>query len=253
MKWLVIFFAAGTFALAPLAAAGETLTVRADEWCPYNCAPGAAKPGFGIEILKAIFEPKGVTVAYATMDWKQALKETGEGKYGAVIGSFREDTPGFAVPDEEFGWNIQIAYVKKGVSWKYTGVGSLPGKKVGRIAGYSIGDGVDEYLAKNPGQLVEVTGDRSLPQLMRMLLLGEVDVVFEDSFVFALKQMELGLADKFQEAGRMKGIPLYVAFAPGRPESKRYATLFTEGMRELRASKKVAGILKNYGIVDWKR
>jgi hypothetical protein len=29
--------------------------------------------------------------------------------------------------------------------------------------------------------------------------------------------------------------------------------MFTAGIRELRANKKLAGILKNYGIADWKR
>jgi polar amino acid transport system substrate-binding protein len=253
MKKFILIVVAGMLWAAVPALAAETLTVVADVWCPFNCAPDAAKPGFGIEILKAIFEPKGITVAYSTLEWEKALSQTAANNYGAVIGGFREDTPGFAVPDEEFGLNVQVAYVKKGNAWKYAGPPSLAGKKVGLIEGYTFGNGIDEYLAAHPAQTVTVTGDNALPALMRKLLLGEVDVVFEDSFVFALKQMELGLADKFQEAGRMEGKPVFVAFAPGRPESKRYAALFTAGIRELRASRKLAGILKNYGIADWKR
>ena len=249
----MLLLVAGMLSIAITASAGETLTVVADEWCPFNCAPGSAKAGFGIDILKAVFEPKGITVAYSTMKWETALKETAANKHGAVIGSFREDTPGFAVPDEEVGINIQVAYVKKGNPWKYAGPTSLAGKKVGLIEGYTFGHGIDEYLAAHPAQLVKVTGESALPALMRKLLLGEVDLVFEDSFVFALKQKELGLADKFQEAGRMEGNQVFVAFAPGRPESKRYAALLTAGIRELRANKRLAGILKNYGIADWKR
>ena len=253
MKKLKLLLVAGMLSIALTASAGETLTIVADEWCPFNCAPGAAKAGFGIDILKAIFEPKGISVAYSTMKWETALKETAANKHGAAIGGFREDTPGFAVPEEEFGINVQVAYVKKGNAWKFAGPTSLAGKKVGIIEGYTFGHGIDEYLAAHPAQKVTVSGDNALPGLMRKLLLGEVDVVFEDSFVFALKQMELGLADKFEVAGRMEGKPVYVAFAPGRSESKRYAEMFTVGIRELRANKKLAGILKNYGIADWKR
>lgn len=253
MKKLIVMVVMGMLVAALPAAAGETLTVVADVWCPFNCAPDAAKPGFGIDILKAIFEPKGITVAYAKLEWEKALQETAANKHGAVIGGFRDDTPGFAVPDEAFGINVQVAYVKKGNAWKYAGPSSLSGKKVGLIEGYTFGHGIDEYLVSHPGQAVTVSGDDALPALMRKLLLGEVDVVFEDSFVFALKQRELGLTDKFEVAGRMEGKPVYVAFAPGRAESKRYAEMFTAGIRELRANRKLAGILKNYGIADWKR
>lgn len=253
MKKVIMMLVLGMLAASLPVFAAETLTVVADVWCPFNCAPGAAKAGFGIDILKAIFEPKGITVAYSTMEWDRALKETAANQHGAVIGGFREDTPGFAVPEEEFGVNIQVAHVKKGSTWKYDGPSSLAGKKVGLIEGYTFGHGIDEYLAAHPAQAVTVTGDDALPALMRKLLLGEVDVVFEDSFVFILKQMELGLTDKFQAAGRMEAKQVYVAFAPGRPESKRYAALFTAGIRELRANRKLAGILKNYGIADWKR
>jgi polar amino acid transport system substrate-binding protein len=236
---------------APAAAA--TLTVASDEWCPYICEPGSAREGFGIEIMKAIFEPQGIKIEYSVMDWDEALKETGKNKFGAVLGGFREDTPGFALPDEEIGMSVQVALVKKGAPWKFDSPASLGARKVGMIEGYTIGGGVDEYLDKHQAQRVVVGGNDPLADLLRKLLLGEVDVVFEDSFVFALKAREMGLIDKIQESGRLTGKPVYVAFAPGLPESKRYAAAFNAGMRELRSSMRLAGILKKYGIADWKK
>lgn len=37
--------------------AGEKFTVRADVWMPYNGESGSDRPGYGIEILNAIFAP----------------------------------------------------------------------------------------------------------------------------------------------------------------------------------------------------
>ena len=39
------------------AATAETVTLRADVWCPFNCEPDAASPGYMIEIAKAALEP----------------------------------------------------------------------------------------------------------------------------------------------------------------------------------------------------
>ena len=42
--------------------AAETISVRADVWMPYNGEPGAEKPGYGIEILKAVFGPQNIEI-----------------------------------------------------------------------------------------------------------------------------------------------------------------------------------------------
>jgi polar amino acid transport system substrate-binding protein len=236
-----------------LAVAAETLTVVADEWCPYNCTPNSARLGFNIDILKAIFEPQGIMIDYRLMDWEQALKETAQGKHGAATGGYRENFEGWVIPTEEIGLSTQGVFVKKGNPWKYNGPSSLAGKKFGQIPEYTFGFGIDEYLAQNKGSVVVASGDDPLADLMRKLLLGEIDLLIEDTFVSSIKARELALTDKLSEAGRLPGLPVYVAFSPKRPESKRHAALFDKGIRELRSNMKLAGILKKYGIADWKK
>ena len=48
-------------------------------------------------------------------------------------------------------------------------------------------------------------------------------------------------------------LPVYIGFSPARPESKRYAEMFTQGVRDLRRRMKLAEILKKYGVSDWKK
>lgn len=232
-----------------------TLTVVADQWCPYNCDPASNAPGFGIEILKAIFEPKGIRVVYTTMPWTEALKETKAGKYSATIGGTKKDYATWVCASEETGISRTTAFVKKGSPWKFAGVESLAGKKVGVIESYMYDSGgkLDAWVASHPSSLVVATGEKALEDLMRKLLLGEVDVVFEDQLVFNLRAREKGLTDKFQDAGVEFELGIYVGFSPARPESKKYVEMYDQGVRELRSSMKLAGILKKYGVADWKK
>jgi len=38
------------FLISP--AIADTITIRADVWCPYNCEPDSEKPGYMIEIVQ---------------------------------------------------------------------------------------------------------------------------------------------------------------------------------------------------------
>ncbi|TLN01315.1 transporter substrate-binding domain-containing protein, partial [bacterium] len=226
--------------LASAPAAAETLTVVSDNWCPYNCAAGSSLPGYGIEILQAIFEPQGIKVVYSNIPWEKALEETRAGKYGAVFGAARKDVVGYVVPEEETGMSVSTAFVKKGSAFRYAGPESLAGKKVVQLAEYYYDDGgkLDTWIAKNPASVTVVSGDDPLASAMRKVLTGEVDVMFEDKLVFARVAKEKGLVDKFTEAGTVFELPIYVGFAPNRPESKKYAQIYSDGIRELRKTQK---------------
>jgi polar amino acid transport system substrate-binding protein len=253
--FLVVASLFGSSLLFPGAAAADTLTVVADSWCPYNCVPGSAAPGFGIEILQAIFEPKGIKVVYTTMPWAQALKDVQAGKYGAAIGASRKDAAGWPLPEEEIAISRNALFVKRGSTWRYTGPQSLAGKKLGVIEGYLYDSGgeLDTWIEKNPASVVVASGDDPLGTLVRKLLLGEVDALIEDRLVFNLKAKGSGVTDKIQEAGVAFELPIFVGFSPARPQSKRYVEIYNQGVRDMRKSMALAGILKKYGVADFKK
>src|SRR5688500_5622382 len=89
--------------LAPNAAHADAITLRADEWCPYNCAADSDKPGYGIEIAKEIFAKAGHTVEYKTLAWPRALEECRNGTVAAVIGTSHEESPDFVFPEQDVG------------------------------------------------------------------------------------------------------------------------------------------------------
>ncbi len=73
--------------LTGLTGRAETLRLRADSWMPYNGDAGAALPGYTVELARAIFEPRGITVDYQTMTWGDALKAAAAGQIEAVVGA----------------------------------------------------------------------------------------------------------------------------------------------------------------------
>ena len=59
----------------------ETLIMKADEWCPYNCNPKDSNLGYMVDIAKAIFEPAGHKIEYQILTWARAKVEASEGSF----------------------------------------------------------------------------------------------------------------------------------------------------------------------------
>jgi polar amino acid transport system substrate-binding protein len=111
----------------------ESISIRADEWCPYNCAPDSDAPGFMIEIAKEVFEPMGHTIEYKTLNWSRAIVETRKSKYVAIVGASMGDAEDFVFPASALGQSSNSLYVVQSDDWTYTGLDSVKGRKVGII------------------------------------------------------------------------------------------------------------------------
>ena len=232
----------------------ETLTVRADFWLPYNGDPEKPKPGYMIEVLREIFEPKGIKVDYKLQDWAEALDDVNNGKYDAVVGTDDEEAPGMIFPEEEFGLMTIAFFVRLGTNFSYESVDDLSGVNLGVINGYSYNEEIDSYVSKHLGsdKILAVSGDDALPALIEKLVAGEVDVIVEDPNVMAYALGKSGNKTVIQSSALDEPYALYVAFSPKKKNSKRYAELFDEGINKLRSTGKLKKILGSYLLKDWK-
>jgi len=240
--------------LVACSALAATLSVRADNWPPYNAEPQASKPGYMIELLKEIFEPQGVTVEYKLSPWTRALHDVNSGKFDAVVGTDRSESPEMVFPQESFGNLDNAMYVRNDNVWRYQGVASLKGKRLGVIDGYGYNGELDAYIENNQGkQVFAVSGDDALPKLIKMLQAGRIDVLVENVYVMNYTLGKLGVTN-LVNAGKTDDEPLPLEFglSPERSTSKNYARMFDEGIAKLRASGRLAEILKRYGVSDWK-
>ncbi|HLO77134.1 MAG TPA: transporter substrate-binding domain-containing protein [Magnetospirillum sp.] len=242
-------------ALAAPAAQADVITLRADEWCPYNCAEGSDKPGYGIEIAKEIFAKAGHTVEYKTMAWARALEEARKGTVMAVIGADKVEAADFVFPDQSVAVIDNTFVVKKGGAWKYMGVASLEKIKLAGIQGYSYSGEIGDYVnanSKNPARFDMVGGDNALEMNLKKLVAGRVDATVDAKPVLAYKLAQMGLADKVEFAGSVDPSDIYIAFSPANPKSKEYAQILGKGIADMRASGRLKQILDRYGVSDWK-
>lgn len=255
LKRLALVALLGGSVFAASAARADVITLRADEWCPYNCAEGAEKPGYGVEIAKEIFAKAGHTLEYKTVAWPRALDECRRGVVAAVIGASRSDAPDLVFPQQSIAVSDLTFVVRKGGTWKYAGPASLESLKLGGILGYSYDGQVGEYLAangKNPARVDLVAGDNALEMNLKKLMASRIDVTMDARPVLSYKLMQMGLSDKVEFVGSVDPSENYIAFAPGNPKSKEYAALLDKGIAEMRASGRLKQILDRYGVQDWK-
>ncbi|GIX35982.1 MAG: amino acid ABC transporter substrate-binding protein [Lysobacteraceae bacterium] len=237
-------------------ARADTITIVADEWCPYNCSPDSDRPGYMIEIASKALGVAGHTIKYSTMPWSRAIEEARRGKYTAIVGAARNDAPDFVFPDEPLGISGSVFAVKKGSTWKYTGIDSLATVSIGVIQDYSYAEDLDAYIAKyakDAKRVQAATGETALGTNIRKLEAGRIDALVEDRAVLEYELAEEGKLGQFDYAGTLKQSEVFIAFSPAHPAAKEYARLLAEGVRALRASGELDTILARYGLKDWKR
>lgn len=233
---------------APHPARAETITLAADLWCPYNCEPDAAQPGFMVDVARAVFEPRGHVVQYRVLPWKRAIREAEKGNISGVIGATRSDAPGLVFPDCDMVDYLATFYVRRGTPWRYTGLPSLAGKRLGVVAGYSYGPDIDGLVQAKNGLVHESVGDDACMVNLRHLSAGRLDVALEDVNVVGHLR---GQSDSFQDlqpAGALPARDMSIAFSPKLPRSGEYAALLCQGLRELRASGRLDALRARYGM-----
>jgi polar amino acid transport system substrate-binding protein len=254
-RFLAVFLIGG-LSLAATGQAQDKLSLRADNWFPYNGEPGAAQPGYVVEIVRAVLLKEGGVLDYQIMPWKRAMAEAEKGEVNGVIGALKTDTPGFVFPQEPIGMSGTSAFVRRGATWRHTGVDSLKTQRVGVVEGYSYSEEIDAYVAAkraDPKAIDVSGGDTPETLAIKKLQAGRLDVYLSDPNVFRARASELGFKeDDFVDAGMVAPpLPIYISLSPRRPESRAWADKLDQGIRALRESGELAKILQRYGLVDW--
>jgi len=238
---------------ATIGRSAETLRIRADTWMPFNGDPKSQTPGYVVELLKIIFEPRDITVDYQNQPWADALKAAGHSEIDGVIGASRIEAAQLIVPEECIAVTKIGLFVLKGNPWRYQNMGSIESVRIGAIDAYDYWEALDGYIGKSTAPKVTILkGDTPLKDGIAKLRAGEIDIMPETISVFTweLKSEALSISD-FRIAYIHEGDDAFVAFAPNAA-GKRHAAIFDEGIRRMRANGQLAKILAKYGLDDWK-
>lgn len=243
------------FATVPVVAdeGKRSITLVADEWCPYNCIPNSAEEGFVVDIARAVFESKGYVVKYTNVPWSRAVRKTMSGEYDGAIGATKKEMPGAIFHELPLAYATNYFIVNSSDEWTYTGVDSLKNVHVAAIQDYNYGDSITAYLATNKASpsVTIMKGDNITQRCLRMLLAGRVESCLEDKNVAFYNAQKQGVLDKVKSGGKADtDQALFVAFSPNNEHSKIYAKIWSEGFTLLRNSGKLNAILSRYGLKD---
>jgi len=233
----------------------ETLTLKADYWCPYNCTPGEKPEGYMIDIARAVFEPAGYTVVYELMPYDDAVEAARQGTITAVVGAARSDAPDLLFSPGGEGMSTYALATPKGSGFSFTGVDSLKPLRLGAIEDYTYDPAIDDYIAAHKGTraVTLISGDTATRDLVTLLAERKVDVVIEDDAVLEYTFTQMGVNTLFDLTVAKTGQPVFIAFSPRHPKAADLVALLDKGLAELRRSGRLAEILRVYGLRDWQQ
>lgn len=236
----------------------ETMSLRADSWCPFNCNPKSAQAGYMIDVVREVFKKKGIIIDYQLKNWEEAKKEAQDGKIQGVVGASRGDGD-FVFSKHALGkYQSNLFYIpsKPGskTQVKFETTEDLDRKKIGIVKDYAYGDEADKLISSRPELFIKVSGDDPLVTLIQMLEEGKIDALYECSqvFLYKLKQLKKNYAN-FRRGMSFdnKVDELYIGFSKKDPKAQKYADILDKGIKELRKSGKLLRILDNYALTDW--
>ena len=258
---LLMVFSTPAFAVKmELPPAHETLTIVADEWCPYNCGEKDAKPGYMVEIVRAAFKKANIDVVYKVIPWADAIKRTRAGEFDALFGCAHGDAPDFVFPDILQGISLSQFWVRKDSKWTYDGTASLNGMRLGIVQDYSYGKVMDAFLKKPESErkvtLVTSTGGDATKQNVEALINGKLDAILEDrnviQYYFASRNLPMPLkyAGNAIDMDHIADTFVYVAFGPNKPKAREYSDILSNGLKEMRRNGELKDILARYSVSE---
>ena len=234
----------------------DAISIRADEWLPYNGPTVKKPPGYMIELAEKIAVANGHTIAYATMPRDDAVAAVRRGAHDCVVGALKDDAKGFEFPTEAWGMSQSAFYTLDDSKWRYAGIDSLASQRLAVIEGYSYSDAIDAYIEEfkaDPARIVMISSaGRAQMNAVSRLIAKKADVLVEDINVAKLTIGKLNLSDRVVMADvATDSEALYIACTPADPRGRKYADMFSKGIAKLRASGELATILDKYNLSDW--
>ncbi|MBA5690345.1 substrate-binding periplasmic protein [Rugamonas apoptosis] len=227
--------------LLPLAARADELVIAINDWCPYSCSAQGAHRGILVDIVNDIFTAAGTKPRFVQLPFTRALSSVRSGQAQAIVGVTHAVAPDLQFPDEPIVTTQFCFFTRPELAWRYGGAGGdAAGIRIGVGSGKKFPADVELFLQ----DATRVPGGADLIwRMARMLDIGRLDAVLEERRTLPLELVQRGHA-ALRNAGCIDSNNEYVAFQPG----SAYAKTFSEGMRHLRKSGRVAQIFAQYGL-----
>lgn len=228
----------------------DTIELRADVWCPFNCEPNSDRPGFMVELAQEALAFYGHEVRYQTLTWGRSLEKTRNGEVNGVIGTDQDESPDLVFGSPMAGYQETLVF-RKGEAREISTFEDLEGLRIGAIVDYEYQSMIKAYAdehERDPTRVQLIGGDSALKRNLQKLIAGRIDLTIDERSVLEYAVAQLGIADAVEILPNSDTTDLFIAFSPALESSEVYARQLAEGIERLKASGRYAEILARYGL-----
>lgn len=229
------------------------LILAADNWCPFNCAPDAAKPGYLVEFAAQVAAANGYRLDYRQMPWSQALTLARRGKIQGVIAASPVYAGELVLTSEIAGLDVTAIAIRQPLLEKtqIAALNELNGLRLGFIQHYVFDNGgpVDRYVLERrlnaPTTIVQVNSSNGLHELLTLLQQQRIDFIFENEAVlrYALQQQPTPVTISTTSSVG----PLHYGFT-NNDDGRGWAALFDAALQQAQQDGSLAQLMAGYGL-----
>lgn len=236
----------GLTLVATLACGRETVILAAeDDWPPYSSikADRSGPEGFSPDLVRAVFDLKGIDVKFLTVPFARCLHYARTGRVAGCFNTSRVDEN-----REEYYWHPTPMFTEALALFErsdaepgFQGLKDLEGKLVGVTIGYTYS--VD--LTHLPR--VTIVRANSDVQQLRMLLAGRIHYALLNTMPAYLRINEdPALQGRIRLARTLAEDGFWLAFSRQHADGRRLSLLFEEGLTELKASGRYDAMMSDF-------
>ena len=233
------------------AAQADTWTIRADNWCPYNCEPQSASPGYMIEIMDMAAKASGNTLDYKLMPWSRSLDEARKGLITGVVGLSDGDRTGLVL-SEKMGVDNNCFFVAEGSTFKFTGFKDLATlSSLGVTQDYVYTDEFTEWRKTNEAKIQSVVGNNTIETNAKKLKANRIQAFVENSIVVDYARKTTPELKGVVSAGCLSNSPLFAGISTKNPKAAEIIKHINTKVAELKKTGELKKILDKYGVAAW--
>lgn len=239
-----LFILVVSFGIIVPTASASVITAAQSPWPPF-INDDDANPGLVVEIVTAAYQTQGYELQFNVLPWLRALKSAKTTRIDVIPALWytRKRSKHYLYSDAYLV--NEITFVKRASDpFKYSGVSSLDGKKVGVIGAYHY-----DSVFLSAQNVEKITADRLMVNLKR-LISGHIDLAVSDRIVAShtIKQSSLPASHFAFSDTSLSTTPLYLAISVHHPNAQRYVDAFNQGLAEIKRNGQLRRIEVKYGI-----
>ena len=205
-------------------------------------------------MVSHVFKKAGYDLTYTSIDsQKDALLAVKEGKFDLLIGVDSQKDKDLIYMKKPLVYTYNVIAVPKYSKWKYESIESLHKLRLAAINELNYDDEIGEYIRKYKYDATKVqmkSGNLARKQNLKRLRFEKVDALIDDRVSLRYFYFKTKKPFAFKIAHTTKPHPIEAAFSPKTYRSKKYSEILYQGLKQLKKSEAIKGIMQKYGLSE---